>query len=75
MLEARATGNGACPYCGHQDRVLAQAQPNHPQKTALVCGSCGRHSTEFNGRRYPHDDPSDPLSPIAVSTRIPTAGS
>lgn len=74
MLEAKAT-NGECPYCGAQESTLATVQPQHPQKTALICGSCGRHSTKMNGRRYPHDDPSSPLSPMAVSVRIPTPGS
>lgn len=74
MLEGKAT-SGACPYCGHSDRVLAAQQPGHPQKTALICGSCGRHSTEMNGRRYPHDNPSDPLSSMAISVRVPTPGS
>lgn len=74
MLKFGAT-NGNCPYCGVSSRIVAQIQPGHPNKTALICGSCSRYSTEMNGRRYPHDDPSDPLSPMAVSVLIPTTSS
>jgi len=62
---------GSCPYCGEassNDVVIARA---HPTQTVRRCVRCDLHSTEANGgKRYPHDDPTDPASPMGLSVTL-----